>query len=633
MTQSIPSKAYFANGEANQTSASFYLHGSPDGGEDVYSVGGAPAYWLDADGGIGLAGSDTSISFAGTEADDAGTGGPYSSRLGGLLLRPQLASGRDYATEISFSFTGTIVGERVAVFCRVIPANLTHWYNYGPLGTGSPNYFRTCIQGIGLEIDDAGAAVLFKYSAAGARTTIATMTTAVGTTTHTLSLKVTGKPGTITALLDGVDALPASSYTLTTGDAGTRGHAGLALSRTALASYPVIDSFKVTDYAAPSTPVVKLLDEWTRTPEIEGTIVSTGATGDIAKAVHKIWEWGGHKLAFIGTDTFGPSLRNGARRYGPRVTASAIPAATRVTWLDLWLRGAPAATQVAVLQWTWDALAATTPLLTGKVGIGCAVRATKSAGDTGSTPTLAASTGYIFRLVFDSPSAYFEIVRVVAGTSTRLDQKRPVNAANFKQGEAHTFKLHVEDSGINPVLNAVWEDNAGLVHKIFDNILDDHATRILAVGTVGIWCAISGMGGLNPAFMVRRFEVGSSILAAPDWSVEATIEGAVPFAPEFSEQSQPVYITLQDVTERLYIQSRPEFIRPRAPFSATWMLEEADGQTMYDYLVARQKDRQGFTITVDDVATNFVMTDEQIELVREAGGIWTIGPVELLEVL
>jgi len=633
MSQTFPTKATFANGEGQQQSASMYLHGSPDGGEDVYSVGGAAAYWEDDDGGVGQKSGDTEISFAGTEADDAGTGGPYSSRLGGLLLRPQMVESPDYEVEIDFQFAGTAKGERVAVFARCVPANLTKWFNKGTAGTGSPHYFRSMIQGVGLEIDDSGAAVLFKYDSAGARTTIATQTTAVGTTAHTLTLKVMGDPGTITAQLDAADAFAASSYDLTSGDAPSRGHAALALSRTQAADYPKISAFNVEDYTASGAPVTKLRDEWTRTPAIEGSITATGSTGVIAGAIHKAWEWGGFKNASLSSEKVGPFLLNGHRRYGPKLTASAITGNNTVEWLDLWLRGADSATQVANVRWTWETTDATVTIATANIAIGCAVRATKSAEDGSSTPTLAAATGYLMRLVFASPAPYFELVRIVAGVETVLETSRPVSAALFYPGEYHVLRLHVQDSGGDPVLNGIWQDQTGENRVIFQDVIDDDASKITATNSAGIYCKLHGMGGKNPAFHVQRFTLDDTSIPPPTWDSEAEIEGEIPFNPEFPEDAQDIYRTLQDVTERLYVRSRREFIAPRTVFPATWVLNATDGATLYAYLVARQDDRKGFSIDIDGTSADFVIASEDIALDREAGGTWVIGPVELMEVL
>jgi hypothetical protein len=349
--------------------------------------------------------------------------------------------------------------------------------------------------------------------------------------------------------------------------------------------------------------------------------------------MHKMFEWGGNKIASIGSDVVGPFLRNGHRRYGPKTTAAAITSNTQREFLDLWMRGADAATQVASIRWTWAATDTTTALLTANLAIGCAVRATKSVEDSASTPTLANATGYVLRLVFSSPSAQFRLMRVVAGVETQLEQPRPVNPAMFKPGEVHIFRLHVADTGGNPVLNAVWEDNNGVVRKVFEDIEDSDASKITATNTIGIYCNIGGMGGLNPAFLVQRLALTDTTIPPPTFTTEATIEGTIPFAPEFVESAQPVYFTRQTVSERLYVQSSREFIETRQPFTAKWLLQETDGQTLYDYLVERKSDRQGFTIDIDGTGTNFVLMEEELRLRREPGGLWKIGPVKLMEVL
>ena len=632
MVQVLPTVATFANGEGLQSSASFYIHGSPDGGEDVYSVGGAPAVWIGADGGIGIDSPDTAVGFAGHETDDAGTGGPYSTRLASLLLRPQLAAAEDYEVELDFQFRGTAKGERVAVFARVVPDDLTSWDGRGADGTKKPHFFEKSIQGIGLEVDDSGAAVLFSYGATGARTNIATGSVTVGVTAHNLTLLISGSSGaTITPEMDGVSMFAANTYAIASGLADTRGHAAFALTRTQATDYPLATAFQVRDFAAPLSPVVVLRDEWTRTPELEGTIVPTAAVpNNIDLCPHRMFEWGGNRIAAIGSEPMGPWLSKGMRRYGPESTASPVTSTDVLQWLDIYMAGAATATQVANL--TWEYSLASGPM-GGFTSIGVAARATKSAIDPGATPTLANSTAYIFRLVFITPLAYFELVRIVAGTEIRLEQTRPVNVSNFQMGMAHTLSLQVEDDAGDPVLNATWKDNLGIVHLIYTDLKDDDASKITAAGSLGIYAKLWMLNGGNPRFDIHSLSITGTSIPPPTLTAETGIFGAVPFAPEFTERAQDVYRTIQRSTERLYVYSQREFIEPRTFFSASWLLPNADAETMHDYLLARQKDRLAMTITIDGTARNFVPISSDFDISRDAGGFQRLGPVAMMEIL
>lgn len=633
MTQAFPTAVTFAGGEGQQDSASMYLHGSVDGGEDTYTVGGAPAVWVDDDGGIGVISGDTHVSFAGHENDDAGTGGPYSSRIGALLLREQVMPSPDYEVVLGFQFQGTAKGEKVFVGARLVPTGLTGWKTRGLDGLESPHYFTSCTAGVGLELDDGGNAELFFYASDGSRTSLATGTVTVGAGSHTLSLLVTGKPGgTVTPKFDGSTPFAASSYALSDGDAPSRGHAAFGLTRTQATDYPLAESFTVKDHKIPASPVTVLLDEWERTPELEGTIVPTGAVPDtIDLCPHRQFEWGGNKIGQITAREIGPWLTQGARRYGPDSAAAAITSSVQREYLDLWMRGADAADQVAEVVFDWTM--ATTGTLSANLAVGVAARGSKSAEDASSTPTLAAATAYIFRAVFASPSPYFELVRVVAGVETRLEQTRPFSVGSFQKDDQHTLRLQVEDSGGDPVLDATWIAPDGAVVHVFDSIADSDASKITAAGSPGIYCKVGGMGGLNPAWQFYSLSMPPLTISPPTFGTEAESAGDVPFAPEFAEAAQLEYRTQQTVTDRLYVTSRREFIAPRTTYSATWVLQDADAATLYDFLVARQEDRKSFTVEIDGTDREFLLVEPSFEVTRTADGVQQIGPVDILEVL
>lgn len=632
MVQFLPTVATFANGEGLQPSASFYIHGSIDGGEDVYSVGGAAAVWDGADGGIGIDSPDTAVSFAGHENDAAGTGGPYSPRLACLLLRPQLAAAEDYEVELDFQFRGTAKGERVAVFARIIPDTFTSWETRGVNGARKPHFFEKAIQGIGLEVDDGGNAILFSYGATGARTNIATASVTVGTSAHNLTLLISGSQGaTITPEMDGASMFAASTYAIAAGLADTRGHAAFALTRTIATDYPLVTAFQVRDFNLPLSPAVVLRDEWTRTPELEGTIVPTASVpNNIDLCPHRVFEWGGNRIAAIAAEPMGPWLSKGTRRYGPETTASPVTSTDVLEWLDIYMAGAATATQVANLEWEYS-------LLSGPMGgftsIGVAARATKSAIDPGVTPTLANATAYIFRLVFITPLAYFELVRIVAGTEVRLEQTRPVNVSNFQLGQIHKLSLQVEDAAGDPVLNATWTDNLGIVHLIYTDLTDSDASKITAAGSLGIYAKLWMLNGGNPTFDIHSLSITGTSTPPPTLTAETEVFGVVPFAPEFAERAQDVYRTIQRGTDRFYVYSHREFIEPRTFFTASWLLPNADAATMYEYLLARNKDRLAMTITIDGTARNLIATSSDFDISRDAGGFQRIGPVAMMEVL
>lgn len=183
------------------------------------------------------------------------------------------------------------------------------------------------------------------------------------------------------------------------------------------------------------------------------------------------------------------------------------------------------------------------------------------------------------------------------------------------------------------MLDATWIAPDGAVVHVFDSIADSDASKITAAGSPGIYCKVGGMGGLNPAWQFYSLSMPPLTISPPTFGTEAESAGDVPFAPEFAEAAQLEYRTQQTVTDRLYVTSRREFIAPRTTYSATWVLQDADAATLYDFLVARQEDRKSFTVEIDGTDREFLLVEPSFEVTRTADGVQQIGPVDILEVL
>ncbi len=628
-----PEEIGFVSGEAGQRSFSLYLHGSPDGGHELFTAAPFdPAVWDSDDGGIGVQAGDSAPSFCGHREDDAGTGGPYSTRLASLVLRPQPTPSRAYRVTMGFLFDASGSGERIGVLLRCTPETLTTWNTRGKDGTEKPNYFESLIAGYLVVVEQAGFCRVYEYDTAGARTLItsAAVTITAGTS-QTLEVEVSDDDAPkLTVRVDAADPFAGDVSTAETSP--TRAHVGFVLTNTSGSDYPMVESFQIEDMV-PVTPILVLRDLFKRVPvALTGTIVPVTADGRATATAlpHKLHEWGGHRLSVESTEDIGPRIVGGVLVFGPDIGAPQITANTRHEFVNLQLNEQDTADQFVTMGWRFESTGA--DWLFARVAVGIALRATKSAKD-GDPPSVANTSGYIFRAVFESPEPYFEIVRLVAGTATRIGAKRPFGLLDILEGEVHQFGFEVRTVAGDVFLSAAWRKPNGDLALIFDLEEDDDVAKIVTADNIGHAIGWSSMGGQNLRIGIQRFINGTLGLAPPTITTEAVSAGPSPHTPSFTQPTSKVYQIVQEKKERGYTASRPTYAQPRKLYEATWILDGTDAAVQLDFLQERAVDGKSFGITLEDGEIEFILANHGYPHEQATPDLFRIGPVPLIEVL
>lgn len=630
MVEVWPPEVGFAQGEGGQTSFSLYLHGSPDGGHELYTASPFdPAIWEGDDAGIGRQGADAGKSFAGHLRDDAGTGGPYSTRLASLVLRPQPFPNRRYRAQLKFAFNGAGSGERVALLLRCATEGETVWDTRGTDGLKNPHFYTSLTQGILVVVEQAGFARVYEYDATGARTLLQSASATITGATQTLTVEVSDADSpVITVSLDAADIF--GGTVASTEDASTRGHVGFCLTNTTGSNYPSVTELQIEDMV-PTVPVILLRDEFARLPLTTQTIDPQAADGraTVDKLPHKDYEWGGHRISLETAVDIGPRLEGGALVYGPDIGATQITTNTLHDFINLRLDTSGSADQFAAIEWSFQTRDAN--WMTARTAVGIALRSNKLAD--GDPPTGNGAAGYLLRAVFATPEPFFELLKLGGASPARIGATRPFDFFAFLPNQHHIFTFEVVTTGGDVFLSAKWIKPTGEVIKLYVLEEDTLTTPILAAAGVGHHVSWQSMGGQNLRVLIHRFSRASLLINLPTLGGEAILAGASPSAPSFIQPTLRRYQTIQEHKERGYVASRPNFAVARTSYEATWVLNKADFDIQIAFLQARATDRAAFSIVLEDGAVNFILAETEYDFEQATPDLFRIGPVALIEVL